>query len=109
MSLQTLRTALTKPTYGACTVNKQLGLLALGLLGVLLAAGQPGEAAPSPGPNDIQDSLPAWNADGVYVAFERTTRTFAHVLAMTSSGNDTLVVSFAGRVRGYLGSRVLVQ
>jgi Ca2+-binding RTX toxin-like protein len=88
-------------------VKKQLTLLVC-LGGVLLAAGQLARAA-GPGLNDIQDSLPAWAPDGVHIAFERTAPGTEHVLVMTSAGKDTHLGYFTGRVRGYLGPKLLIQ
>src|SRR4051812_43105684 len=87
---------------------RRLPLVALALVAVLLAAGQLARAAAGPGPNDIQDSLPFWDANGVRLAFERTAPGLQHVLSTTSAGRDTALVS-AGVVRGYLGDRFLIQ
>src|SRR4051794_35334012 len=88
---------------------KRLPLVALGLVAVLLAAGQLARAAAGPGPNDVQDSLPFWDPNGVRIAFERTASVRQHVLSTTSAGKDTVLVYATGVVRGYLGDRFLVQ
>jgi Ca2+-binding RTX toxin-like protein len=90
-------------------VKKQFVLLVLGLVGVLVVSGQIARAAAGPGANDIQDSLPAWAPDGVHVAFERTAPDLESVLVMTSAGKDTYFAFFTGQVRGYLGSKLLIQ
>src|SRR3954447_5698929 len=54
--------------------------------------GQLAHAAAGPGPNDIQDSLPFWDANGVRAAFERTAPGLQHVLSTTSAGKDTYLV-----------------
>jgi hypothetical protein len=90
-------------------VKREFALLVLGLVGVLLAAGQLARAAAGPGPNDVQDSLPAWAADGVHIAFERTAPGLEHVLVTTSAGKDTHLASDAGEIRGYLDSKLLIQ
>lgn len=88
---------------------KRLPLVALGLVALLLTAGQLARAAAGPGSNDIQDSLPFWDQNGVRVAFERTAPGLQHVLSTTSAGKDTYLVYPTGVVRGYLGDRFLIQ
>src|SRR4051812_13268450 len=88
---------------------KRLPLVALGLVAVLLAAGQLARAAAGAGSNEVQDSLPFWDPNGVRIAFERTAPGLQHVLSTTSAGKDTVLVYPTGVVRGYLGDRFLVQ
>jgi hypothetical protein len=90
-------------------MKRHLALLLLGLAVVLVAAGQLARAAGGPGPNDIEDSLPAWHADGVHLAFERTAPQLQHVVSMTSAGKDTYVAYFTGSLRGYAGNLLLVE
>jgi len=114
MSFQSLKTVLTNRAYRGA-VKSRLALVVLALVSVLLVAGQLARAAAGPEANDIQDSLPAWNADGTRVAFERTKANgLQHVVTMTSAGKDASVVATNGVVRGIVpGSstalEVLVQ
>ena len=108
MSFQSLKRGLTSAWHRGA-VKQQLGFLLVGLGVVLLAAGQLAHAKAGPSANDIQDSGPMWNPDGVHVAFERTAPSLQHVLAMTSAGKDTYVVSGTGVLRGYLGPKFLIQ
>ena len=101
MSFQSLKRLFTGPAYRDA-VKSRLLLVVLGLVGVLLAAGQLARAAAGPEPNDIQDSLPAWNADGTRVAFERTAPSVQHVVTMSASGRDLFVATFTGVFRGFL-------
>jgi RTX calcium-binding nonapeptide repeat (4 copies)/WD40-like Beta Propeller Repeat len=92
-------------------VKKQLALLVLGFVVVMLLAGQLARAAAGPGPADPQDSLPAWDADGVHVAFERQIGDREHIDEMTSAGEDLYVASQDGLLRGWIPGRhwLLVQ
>jgi len=83
-------------------VKTRLLLVVLGLVGALLTAGQLARAAAGPEANDIQDSLPYWNADGTRVAFERTAPGLQHVVTMSASGKDLFVATFTGLVRGFV-------
>lgn len=83
-------------------VKKQLLGVLLGLVGVLLVAGQLARAAAGPSPNDIQDSVPAWSPNGVDVAFERSASAQAsRTLDMTSAGTSVHVVN-DGALRGWV-------
>jgi dipeptidyl aminopeptidase/acylaminoacyl peptidase len=101
MSFQSLKRLLTKRTYRSA-VKSRLLLVGLGLVAAMLAAGQLARAAAGPGANDIQDSLPAWNADGTNIAFERTAPTLQHIVTMSSSGKDPFVATSTGRFRGFV-------
>ena len=90
-------------------MKKQFLALALGLAAVLVAAGQLAHANAGPSPNDIQDSLPAWHADGVHLAFERTAPKLQHVVKMTSAGKDLSVASLTGQLRGFVGDDLLIE
>ena len=100
MSFQSLKRLFTPPAYRDA-VKTRLMLVMLGLVGALLAAGQLARAAAGPEPNDIQDSLPAWNADGTRVAFERTAPSLQHVVTMSASGADSYVAT-SGVFRGFV-------
>lgn len=83
-------------------VVKQLALVVAGLVAVLLVAGQLARATAGPGPNDPQDSLPAWSSNGVDVAFERTApNRAARVFDMAAGGRSIHVVQ-DGTVRGWV-------
>ena len=99
MSFQSFKRLLTDPTYRGA-VKSRLVLVVLGLVFVLLAAGQLARAGAGPGPNDIQDSLPAWNADGTRVAFERTAPSLQQIVTMSASGRDLFVATLSGLLRG---------
>jgi len=101
MSFQSLKRLLTDCPYGAC-VQRQLLLVGLALVAVLVAAGQLARAAGGPGPDDIQDSLPGWNADGTRVSFDRTAPGLQHIVTMSAAGKDLYVASSAGAFRGFL-------
>ena len=101
MSFQSLKRLLTRRTYRGA-VKSRLLLVALGLVGALLAAGQLARAAAGPGANDIQDSLPAWNAAGTGVAFERTAPSLQHIVTMSASGKDLFVATSTGQFRGFV-------
>lgn len=81
-------------------MKRQLVLLALGLVLVLVASGELARAAAGPEPNDIEDSLPAWSQDGVYVDFERTSPAFQHVLVTASGNGQTALLTEQGTLRG---------
>jgi hemolysin type calcium-binding protein/WD40 repeat protein len=101
MSFQSLKRLLTDRTYRGA-VKRRLALVVLALVGLLVAAGQLARAAAGPEPDDIQDSLPAWNADGTRVVFDRTAPGLQHVVTMTSAGRDLYVASSTGIVRGFV-------
>src|SRR6266513_2840811 len=63
MSFQTLKDLSTNQLYRA-PVKRHLALLIVGLVAVLVLAGQLARAAAGPGPDDPQDSLPAWSSSG---------------------------------------------
>jgi Ca2+-binding RTX toxin-like protein len=111
MSLQSLKGFLTDRPYRWHTVKKQLALVVLGLVAVLVASGKLARAAAGPEPSDIQDSLPAWSADGVYVDFERTSPTFQHVLVAASGNRQTSLLLVSGLLRGAVpsSSYLLIQ
>jgi Tol biopolymer transport system component len=90
-------------------VKKQLLAVALGLVAVLIAAGQLAHALAGPSPNDIQDSQPWWDADGVHLAFSRTAPGLRHVVTSTSAGKDLYVAWQSGTSRGYAGRYFLVE
>lgn len=93
------------------SVKKQLLVLALGLVGVLLAAGQLAHALAGPSPNDIQDSLPMWASNGVEVAFVRSAAgQTSRVLAMAAGGRSVHAVN-DGSLRGWVPGthKLLVQ
>jgi hypothetical protein len=101
MSFQSLKRLLTdRPYRGA--VKSRLLLVVLGLVGVPLAAGQLARAAAGPEPNDIQDSLPAWSADGTRIAFERTAPSLQHTVTMSAAGKDLFVATSTGLFRGFV-------
>ena len=83
---QKVKDVLTDATYRG-SVQKQLFVVVLALVAVLVAAGSLARAAAGPGPNDIQDSLPAWSSDGVDIAFVRGARhQLSRVLDMSAGG-----------------------
>lgn len=90
---------------------RQLALLAVGLVVVLVVAGQLARADAGPSPIDPEDSLPAWASDGVHVAFERQIPGSTRVFSMTSAGKDTSLAGASGELRGYVpgSTRLLVQ
>jgi hypothetical protein len=101
MSFQSLKRLLTSPLHRGA-VKKRLVLVALGLVAVLLAAGQLARAAAGPEANDIQDSGPVWSSNGVDVAFDRTAaHETSRVLDMTAGGKSTHIVD-DGIVRGWV-------
>lgn len=92
-------------------MKKQLALLVLGLVVVLVLAGQLARAAAGPEPNDIQDSLPAWSSNGVDIAFQRTSAAApARVLDMAAGGKFVHVVA-QGTLRGFVpgSEHLLIQ
>lgn len=92
---------LTDGTYRGL-VKKQLLIVLLGLVVVLLAAGQLARANAGPSANDIQDSLPAWAPNGVDVAFVRSAAAqTSRVLDMTSAGKSVHAVN-DGIPRGWV-------
>jgi dipeptidyl aminopeptidase/acylaminoacyl peptidase len=101
MSFQSLKRLLTDQAYRGA-VKSRLVLVVLGLIGVLLAAGQLARAEAGPEPNDIQDSLPAWSADGTRVAFDRTAPSLQHIVTMSASGKDLFVAASTGAFRGFV-------
>jgi Tol biopolymer transport system component len=92
-------------------VVKQLALVVAGLVAVLLIAGQLARATAGPGPNDPQDSLPAWSSDGARVLFERTSRTSQHVLVVPAGHGAPALVTDNGLLRGVVPhtSDLLIQ
>lgn len=90
-------------------MKKQLALLVVGLVTVLVLAGQLARAAAGPGPTDPQDSLPLWQSDGVHLVFERAAPGLQHVVTMTSAGKSLYVASQTGETRGFAGRYFLVQ
>jgi len=92
-------------------VAKQLALVVAGLVAVLLIAGQLARATAGPGPNDRQDSLPAWSSDGVDVAFERTAAGLASRVFDMAAGGKSIHVVQDGLLRGWVpgAEHVLVQ
>jgi dipeptidyl aminopeptidase/acylaminoacyl peptidase len=92
-------------------VLRQLAFLAIGLVVVLVVAGQLARADAGPSPIDPEDSLPAWASDGVHVAFERQIPANTSVLSMTSAGKDTSLAGASGALRGYIpgSTDLLVQ
>jgi len=101
MSFRSLKRLLTNPTYGGA-VKSRLALVVVGLVSVLLAAGQLARAAAGPASNDIEDSLPAWSADGTRVALQRTAPSLQHIVTMSASGRDLFVATFTGLFRGFV-------
>jgi hypothetical protein len=100
MSFQTLKDLSTNGPYGA-PVKRQLALLIMGLVAVLVLAGQLARAAAGPG-LDPQDRLPAWTPDGGHIAFERAVRgQTSRVLAMTAGGKSLHVIG-DGTLRGWV-------
>jgi hypothetical protein len=87
-------------------VKRQLLLVGLALVGLLVAAGQLARAAAGPGPRDIQDSLPGWNADGTRVSFDRTAPGLQHIVTMSAAGKDLYVASSTGVSRGFVPGSV---
>ncbi|HEX3227004.1 MAG TPA: hypothetical protein VHQ89_12985 [Gaiellaceae bacterium] len=90
---------------------RQLALVVVGLVAVLVIAGQLARADAGPSPADPEDSLPAWASDGVHVAFERQVPGGNWVFSMTSAGKDTSQAGASGEVRGYVpgSTHLLVQ
>ena len=83
-------------------VKKQLVLVALGLVVVLVAAGSLARATAGPEPNDVQDSLPRWSADGSRITFERTAPSLQHIVTMKPTGKDLYLVLLTGLFRGFV-------
>ena len=81
---------------------RQLALVAVGLVAVLVIAGQLARADAGPSPLDPEDSLPAWASDGVHVAFERHVPGANWVFSMTSAGKDTSIAGTSGVLRGFI-------
>ena len=81
---------------------RQLAFVVVGLVAVLVIAGQLARADAGPSPLDPEDSLPAWASDGVHVAFERQVPGANWVFSMTSAGKDTGIAGSSGVVRGYI-------
>jgi RTX calcium-binding nonapeptide repeat (4 copies)/WD40-like Beta Propeller Repeat len=75
---------------------------ALLVLGAIIALS--GSAA-GPGPADPQDSLPAWDTNGVRVAFERQIGDAEHIDNMASAGKDLYVATTDGLLRGFVPHR----
>jgi Ca2+-binding RTX toxin-like protein len=101
---------LTDGTYRE-RVTKQLLAVVVGLVAVLLAAGQLAHAKAGPSKTDIQDSLPAWASNGVDVAFLRSAAgQTSRVLDMTSAGKSVQIAG-DGQLRGFVPGteHVLVQ
>jgi len=86
-------------------VKKQLAFLVAGLVVAMMLAGQLARAAAGPGTADPQDSRPAWDTDGVRVAFERQIGPNGHVDTMTSAGKDLYVATQSGWLRGFVPHR----
>jgi RTX calcium-binding nonapeptide repeat (4 copies)/WD40-like Beta Propeller Repeat len=92
---------LTDGTYRG-PVKKQLLVVVLGLVTVLLAAGQLARANAGPSKSDIQDSLPMWAPNGVEVAFVRSAAgQTSRILDMTSAGMSVHAVN-DGILRGWV-------
>src|SRR3954454_20755687 len=92
---------LTDGTYRG-PVKKQLLVVVLGLVTVLLAAGQLARANAGPSKGDIQDSLPAWSSNGVDDAFVRSAAgQTSRTLGMTSAGKSVHAVN-DGIVRSWV-------
>jgi dipeptidyl aminopeptidase/acylaminoacyl peptidase len=105
MSFQSLKETLTNRLYGARTVKKQLALLVVGLVTVLVLAGQLARAgSPLPLRND---SDPYWSSDAREVAFDLDGSNAATIAA--GHGGESPVA--AGFVRGWRpgGAELLVQ
>src|SRR5947207_12933502 len=101
MSFQTLKDISTNQLYRA-PVKRHLALLIVGLVAVLVLAGHLARAAAGPGPDDPQDSLPAWSSNGVDVAFERGGASLAaRVFDMAAGGRSVHVVQ-DGTLRGWV-------
>jgi dipeptidyl aminopeptidase/acylaminoacyl peptidase len=101
---------LTDGTYRG-RVRKQLLVVVLGLVVVLMAAGQLARAAAGPSKTDIQDSLPLWAGNGVDVAFVRSAAgQTSRILGMTSAGKSVHAVN-DGVLRGWVPGtdKLLVQ
>jgi dipeptidyl aminopeptidase/acylaminoacyl peptidase len=92
-------------------VLRHLALVVIGLVAVLVVAGQLARADAGPSPIDPEDSLPAWASDGVHVAFERQVPGANWVFSMTSAGKDTSLAGASGVLRGYIPgtTHMLVQ
>ena len=101
MSFQRLKGLLTGQTYRGA-VKRQLLLVVVGLVAVVVAAGELARAAAGPERNDIQDSLPAWSSNGVDVAFQRTAPSrLPRVLDMAAGGTSVHPVA-DGQLRGFI-------
>jgi Tol biopolymer transport system component len=83
-------------------VKRQLLLVALALVGLLLAAGQLARAAAGPEPNDIQDSLPTWSPEGTEVAFVRSAAGETSRSLATPAGGASAHALNDGVVRGWV-------
>jgi Ca2+-binding RTX toxin-like protein len=83
-------------------VKKQLAFVVAGLLAVLVLAGQLARASAGPGPDDPQDSLPAWSSNGVDIAFERTASTLAARVFDMAAGGKSIHAVQDGTLRGWV-------
>ena len=77
------------PIVAKSHLLRQLALVVIGLVAVLVIAGQLARADAGLSPADPEDSLPAWASDGVHVAFERKVPAATCVFSTTSAGKDT--------------------
>jgi len=92
-------------------VLRQLAFLAIGLVVVLVVAGQLARANAGPSPGDPQDTAPALSTDGRQVAFtESAEGQTPRVLVMTTGGAALHFVS-DGVLRGWVpnANRIVVQ
>jgi Ca2+-binding RTX toxin-like protein len=84
-------------------VRRQLAFLVVGLVAVLVLAGQLARAAAGPSPGDPQDESPFWASDGVGLAFQRQVVGASHILFTTSSGKGGVTLApSSGTLRGYV-------
>ncbi len=105
MSLHTLKSLLTDRPYRARTVKKHLALVVLGLVFVLVVAGQLARAAGSPALRN--DSDPYWAPDARGIAFDLG----GSVAAVVPPGHGGVTTIEKGVVRGFRpgGTELLVE
>lgn len=92
-------------------VLRQLALLAIGLVVVLVVAGQLARADAGPSAGDPQDTGPAFSTDGGQVAFTESAKgQTSRVLVMTAAGTALHFVS-DGVLRGWVpnANRIVAQ
>jgi Tol biopolymer transport system component len=92
-------------------VLRQLALLAIGLVVVLVVAGQLARADAGPSPGDPQDTAPALSTDGGQVAFTESAKgQTPRVLVMTAAGTALHFIS-DGVLRGWVpnANRIVAQ